>query len=174
MIRTSLRILLRRRNRTFVNALCSKNSSNTRLSVAKRKGDLSQILPKIFIDRLPRRWLKVGSSGVKWAIAPRDQWTPIPNPNASMPESSGIPLTRKIGSPSHRAGGAIVLRISFFCLRRHTNFCWSCRQKNSRKWVRSRKQTRMCPRVIAAFFCDNYILALNMQWLIARAASFCR
>jgi hypothetical protein len=32
----------------------------------------------------------------------------------------------------------------------------------------------MCPRVIAAFFCDNYILELNMQWLIARVASFCR
>jgi hypothetical protein len=47
--------------------------------------------PKIFIDRALGRWLKVGSNGVKWAIAPRDQWILIPNPNVSMPESSGIP-----------------------------------------------------------------------------------
>ena len=88
---------------------------------------------KIFIDRLPQKWLKVGSSGAKWAIAPCDTWTPIPNQNASMPESSGTPSTRRIGSQSHHAGDAIVLRISFFCPRRHTNFCWSCRQRSSRK-----------------------------------------
>src|SRR6266576_4835446 len=79
--------------------------------------------PKIFIDRLLLKWLKVGSSGAKWAIAPCDTWTLIPNQNASMPESFGIPLTRRIGSRSHHAGDAIVLRISFSCLRRHSNFC---------------------------------------------------
>src|SRR6266403_1521394 len=66
--------------------------------------------PKIFIDPFLRKWLKVGSSGVKWAITPCDPWTLIPNPHASMPESSGIPLTRRIESRSHRAGDAIVLR----------------------------------------------------------------
>jgi len=34
-----------------------------------------------------RKWLKVGSSGAKWAIAPFDTWTPIPNQNASTLES---------------------------------------------------------------------------------------
>jgi len=29
-------------------------------------------IAKIFIDRLLGKWLKVGSSGVKWAIAPFD------------------------------------------------------------------------------------------------------
>ena len=125
MIRTSLRISLRRRNRTFAKALAG--------AFAKKLRRFGGNEPKIFIDRLLRRWLKVGSSGVKWATAPRDQWTPIPNPNASMPESSDIPLTRKTGSPSHRAGDVIVLRISFFCLRRHTSFCWLCRRRSLRK-----------------------------------------
>src|SRR5262245_49865476 len=47
---------------------CSHNRCNPHLpllSVAEKKGNLLQILPKIFVDRLPRRWLKVGSSGVK-------------------------------------------------------------------------------------------------------------
>ena len=69
----------------------------------------------------------MGSSGVKWATSPHDKWMPIPNPNASTPESSDIPSTRRIGSQSHRAGGAIVLKNSSFCLRRPTNFYWSCR-----------------------------------------------
>ena len=75
----------------------------------------------------------MGSSGVKWATSPHDKWMPIPNPNASTPESSGIPSTRRIGSQSHRAGGAIVLRNSSFCPRRPTNFCWSCRRSEFAK-----------------------------------------
>ena len=88
---------------------------------------------KIFIDRLPRRWLKVGLSGAKWTIAPLDQWTPIPHPNAFMPESSGILSMTRIESRFPLDGGAIVLRNSFFCRRRRINFCSSCRQRSLRR-----------------------------------------
>jgi hypothetical protein len=77
---------------------------------------------KIFIDRVLGRWLKVVSSGAKWTIAPLDKRTLIPNPNVSMPESSGIPSTTRIGSLSHLVGGVIVLKNSFFCPRLRINF----------------------------------------------------
>ena len=143
MIRTSLRISLWQRNRTLVKVIAARAgvTITSLLSFAKERRpslDLAGRITaakrlKIFIDRFLRKWLKVGSSGVKWAITPCDQWTPIPNPNASMLESFGIPLTKRIGLQSHRVGDAIVLKISFFCLRRHTSFCWSCRQRSSRK-----------------------------------------
>jgi hypothetical protein len=97
------------------------------------QGAWVQISLKIFIDLLLGRWLKVGSSGAKWTIAPLDQWTPIPHPNASMPESSGIQSMTRIESRFPLVGDAIVLKNSFFCRRRRINFFLLCRQRSLRK-----------------------------------------
>src|SRR6266496_5777847 len=67
----------------------SPSGKNFMICGAYGQGARVQISLKIFIDHQLERWLKVGSGGAKWTIAPLDQWTPIPHPNASMPESSG-------------------------------------------------------------------------------------
>src|SRR6266576_6215637 len=78
MIRTSLRISLRTRNRTFVNVIAARRASAPLLRREKRTiarlnlRNVNGANRKIFIDRLLWRRLKVESSGVQWAIAPRD------------------------------------------------------------------------------------------------------
>src|SRR5262245_50615239 len=65
---------------------CSENRSNPQLPLLRKSGEpplaeLTQFTGKsmkIFIDHLPWRWLKVVSSGVKWAIAPRDNGRRFP------------------------------------------------------------------------------------------------
>src|SRR5919197_5957684 len=53
---------------------CRCAEDNAHLPLLPSEGERRPIANrlKIFIDRLMRKWLKVGSSGVKWAIAPRD------------------------------------------------------------------------------------------------------
>ncbi len=61
-------------------------------------------------------------------------WTTILHPNASMPESFGIPSTRKIESRFLLAGVGTRQRNSFFCRKQLINFCSSCRHASLREW----------------------------------------
>src|SRR5215831_16377195 len=76
MIRTSLRISMRRRNTTFSNVLAVNEKEANRRCL--NEGNLTGKSMKIFIDLLIGRWLKVGSSGVKWAITPHDHGRRFP------------------------------------------------------------------------------------------------
>src|ERR1044072_2278960 len=88
---------------------------------------------KFFTDREEGRWLKVVSSGAKWINSPLDTWITILHPNASTPENSGIPSTRRIESRFLLAGVGTRQRNSFSCRKRLINFYSLCRRRSLRE-----------------------------------------